>query len=503
MLPLLCALLAGCGPAKTPDTELPAVGTTGVASGVAGGTPSGASSGTAVGTPTSWPQLPAPTWEVTGVWSAWSSPQLVDLDRDGVLDVVTGHGTESPNDPLDTLGEVRAHSGADGSVLWQRTARQEVFASALFAELGGSVGVDVVIGGRHGELMALDGSTGAVLWQWPDDVIEARAAGWYNFYTAAPLPDLDGDGVIELLLANGGDNLAQPGDPRPPGRLAVLDGATGAVDSTATMPDGAETYCSPRVDGDRVFFCSGGETEPGSLWVTDLATLRSGDLSTATRLVDGAAKGVIGPAALADLTGDGVPDPVVQTYAATVVATDGDAGTELWSAPLPGHESHGMPILAELTGDGVLDVFVSANQGTFPAFTGMTHRALDGATGAELWSGPAGVFGTSGGVAVDLDGDGLDEVIFGVNDGTLGGPLNWQPWLFDPVDRSLHALAPPFARSGVSAPWVGDLDDDGRLELVLLTADLGEGSTWRLARYDLDDAVPATITTPHYVGGGP
>lgn len=44
--------------------------------------------------------------------------------------------------------------------------------------------------------------------------------GWYNFTTPQLIPDQDGDGLKDLLIANGGNPKAAAGDPdRPAGRL--------------------------------------------------------------------------------------------------------------------------------------------------------------------------------------------------------------------------------------------------------------------------------------------
>lgn len=485
---VVCFLLVAC--AREPEEGPPVETTAGVP---ATGTP-------ATGTPTlTPPTLPAPTWEVGGVWSSSSSPRAADLDGDGVLDLVLGHGSESPEDPLVTFGGVTAHDGATGALLWEVTTRQEVFGSACFVELGGTPGPDLVLGGRHAELVALDGATGAELWTWPMDVATSRAAGWFGFYSARPLDDLDGDGVPELLLANGGDPLAGPLDPRPPGRLVVLSGATGAVVGDAATPDGAETYLSPIPIQGGFLFGTGGETWPGGLFRATVGDVLAGDLSTAEELVDGGTKGAIAPPAVTDLDGDGLDDVVLSTFGGSLVAVSG-AGGELWRVDLPDHEAHGGPGLGQLDGDGVPDVFASFPEGTFPAYVGMTHLAVSGATGEVLWQQDLGVYASSGPALVDLDGDGLDEPIFGVNEGALGGELRWTPWRWDPVAREAAPLADAFERAGVSNPYVGDLDRDGDLELVVVTASMGDGATWQLRRYDLDAVAPERVAWGAYLG---
>jgi len=89
-------------------------------------------------------------------------PVLVDLDGDGVLDVVTWAVAD------DNVYEVRALSGRDGSLLWRRSLSRplalEMAPPALAAgDLGGRLAVVVDCG--NGEVWALD-SAGERIWVW-------------------------------------------------------------------------------------------------------------------------------------------------------------------------------------------------------------------------------------------------------------------------------------------------------------------------------------------------
>ena len=60
--------------------------------------------------------------------------------------------------------------------------------------------------------MAIDGASGDVLWEFyaaGDSLDPGTNAGLYNFYNPQRIPDQDGDGRDDLLVANGGDYLAE------------------------------------------------------------------------------------------------------------------------------------------------------------------------------------------------------------------------------------------------------------------------------------------------------
>ena len=448
------------------------------------------------------PFLTTSTWASRGDTDTFSSPRLVDLDGDGILDVVSGRGTSLGGDPLDTVGYATAHSGATGELLWRADARQEVFSTAALPDLTGDGVSDPVFGGRHAEMFAVNGATGEVLWSFAMEVQEARDAGWYNTFSVQSVADRDGDSVPDLLIANGGDSLIEPDESeRPSGRLALISGATGGVLSSALVPDRRETYLSPVLLGTDVIFGTGGETVEGSLWRASLDDIDSGDLDGALALLEGEL-GAIAPPSMTDLNDDCIDDIVVANFSGTLAAIDGATNEVLWRVEQEG-QTYNSPTLGFFTDDGIPDVFGSVMEGSWPVYERMVHRLIDGATGAVLWTGELGVFGSSGSVAVDLDGDGRDEVILGVNDSSFGSdePPRWQLHHFDPVLLTLTPIADLADRAGVANPWIGDLDGDGLLELVTNTADLtGLSGEWKTERFDLDVAAPPSVSWGSYLG---
>jgi hypothetical protein len=83
----------------------------------------------------------------------FSSPRSPDLIGDGVMDIIIGGGTNS----LFSNNGVMAYDGVDGTLLWNRSSRDELFGSAIFQDLNSADINDVIISGRDVQLLAIFG----------------------------------------------------------------------------------------------------------------------------------------------------------------------------------------------------------------------------------------------------------------------------------------------------------------------------------------------------------
>ncbi len=72
-----------------------------------------------------------------------------------------------------------------------------------------------------------------------------------------------------------------------------------------------------------VLFGTGGTLKPGALYAVSLYDLYKKDLSEAAMVYLDEEKGMLTPATLADVTGDGVADVVLASFDEAVVALDG------------------------------------------------------------------------------------------------------------------------------------------------------------------------------------
>src|SRR4030095_10443740 len=92
-----------------------------------------------------------------------SSPRTTDLNNDGVLDIIIGAGK---NEFQQTDMGVLALDGRTGNILWKQQAIDQVFGSASFCDINGDHVKDIFIGGRSPQLKAIDGKSGALIWDY-------------------------------------------------------------------------------------------------------------------------------------------------------------------------------------------------------------------------------------------------------------------------------------------------------------------------------------------------
>jgi hypothetical protein len=142
----------------------------------------------------------------------WSSPALVDLNGDHVLDIVIG----TDSHPEYAGGSVWALKG-DNTVLWIAYTTQTMQSSPAVGDIDADGEPEIVIGtGTYypqGYKMIADGHkvyafdrTGDILDGWP-----THTAG--NMFASPSLADLDGDGTLEIMIGCGTGSHYDPNDP--------------------------------------------------------------------------------------------------------------------------------------------------------------------------------------------------------------------------------------------------------------------------------------------------
>ncbi len=404
-----------------------------------------------------------------------SSPKCIDLNEDGVLDCVIGAGLNE-FDSSDT--SVIAINGKDGSVLWAVGAQDQMIGSPVFLQLTDDSIQDVVIGGRGAQLLAINGNTGDVLWQFSIQGNEANAIGFmrFNFYTPQVIDDINTDGVQDLLVSNGGNFSAEPytGNSRYPGVLGIIDGATGEILHVAEMPDKKETYMSPvYLEGNKqVIFGSGGETIGGCLYQIGIEDILSDDLSSAIAIMCKQRHGFMSPPTITDVNIDGVQDIVVNWHGGEMIAINGKDHTVIWSHKVNESEVYASPTPAYINDDRIPDFFSHFSFGKWPKYSGAAQHIINGKTGELLYADSLGCGSFSTALSMDSNKDGFSEILFSTNSFECSGiylaNTTYNLVLWDPVNAKQQNLIDPItAKNLFSTPWLGDLDGDSQLDLLV------------------------------------
>ena len=299
-------------------------------------------------------------------------------------------------------------------------------------------------------------------------------------YNAPAMADLDRDGRLDLLVGVIGGAY----DPTTTSRanLYLLTQPAPGAWTTRTrqfldMLDlGSES--SPAlgdIDGDGdLDLLIGNKIEPGSAVSGSLYLLRNiGTAKAPSFRAEGTiavGSGYHYAPALADLDGDGKPDLILGTWRDMVryYRNDGSPAAPHFTLADSAliritRGSHTTPALADLDGDGDLDMVVGESSGslnyyrndgtrTAPSFTLVSDEWLGAKAGARAVPR-----------LVDLDGDGRIDLVVGTQ---VGPPLVYRNTgtrtaaAFTP--DSVAVDWPPF-----SAPVFGDLDGDGRLDILV------------------------------------
>ncbi|MFM7643302.1 MAG: T9SS type A sorting domain-containing protein [Sphingomonadales bacterium] len=411
----------------------------------------------------------AQNWQsFTDSISTLSSPRACDLNNDGIKDVVFGGGT----DGVYSNNGIMAYNGANGALLWKRPARNEVFGSAIFKDITNDGIKDVFIVGRQAQLLAINGSNGQLIWDYFPYNVNPADSGLYNFYNPQFIADVSGDGVQDILVANGGDHAAPVWDTtRPPGHLMVVNSMNGQLLAKAVVPDSAETYCSALVadvqgNGTQwVLYGTGGETLGGSFWACPLSALLNNTLAPSIVLMTDPQLGFVAPASLIK-NASGQYDIIIQSYGGKVSKIKAANWSTVWSYDLPNTESSAEPVIGNFTGNFAPDVFLSLAKGTSSSYTDYYQVLLDGESGQEVFKDSIGLLQFASGNAIDLNNDGRDEAILSVNYMQSGA---WKHRL-EVFDFVAHTIQPLVGQqTGVnigSTPLFTNLDNDNLLDLV-------------------------------------
>lgn len=447
-----------------------------------------------------------------------SSPRAADLNNDGIKDLIIGCSKKEfqQNDTA-----VMAVDGATGKILWKVAARDQMYGSAALLDINQDSIPDVVIGGRAAELQAINGKDGKVIWAFfpKGNSMEPRKKGWFNFYNPQIIPDQNQDGVEDILVSNGGDILVAPYDPkRPTGNLLVIDGRNGKLLAMAKGPDRKETYMSVVIaklskdDKDyTIVFGTGGETIGGHLYRTTLKDVMKQDLSGAKMLASSKNKGFIAPPVLCDLNLDGYLDIVANAVEGNTIALDGKNNNILWKNGIKNAEAYGSLAVGHFNHDSIPDLFTTFTEGMWPNLQNSKQIMYDGRTGKISFLDSLGVLQTSSPVIADFNNDGYDDGLVCINFIVMQKEIFKTYYnmlvIYDFHKESTYQLTVETPGINLSStPWIGDLDKNGKLDIVYcyLTDARSETSMngFKMVRLSLDTGVKKAIKWGAYMGSG-
>lgn len=179
-------------------------------------------------------------------------------------------------------------------------------------------------------------------------------------------------------------------------------------------------------------------------------------------------KGFIVNSVLADLNHDGKHDIINTRLNSVLSAVDGKSGEILWEHIFPGYECYVAPTVGYFVGDDTPDVFITIAKGAYPNYVSFDQLVIDGNTGKIVLRTSNGTFQFASGLAIDVNGDGWDEIIY--NENKMDVETYATTNQFRVID--LHKNTSEFIgerRVGTcfsSTPGIVDLEGDGKLELV-------------------------------------
>jgi outer membrane protein assembly factor BamB len=466
------------------------------------------------------PQENVVVWEaVYPVTTAYSSPRTIDLNKDGILDIVIGTGS---GEWIYTDVGVLALDGKTGKRLWHQSARNQVVGSAVFYDITGDGVPEVFIGGRSAELKAINGATGELIWEFlqTDDAQVPKSLGWFNFTTPQLIPDQNGDGYKDLLIANGGDATLRADNPnRPVGKLLIISSKDKKIIAQADMPDGKETYLSPLIfdiekNNATIIFGTGGETIGGHLYKTTLKDLLNNDISKAKVLFQTHQKGVIAPPVLVDINQDDALDIVQNLVEGKIIAIDGKTNQVLWQVSLEGTEAYNQPAVGFFNEDEIPDFFINFSIGTWPSFKNIIKTAvIDGKTGKFIYQVDlqGNGFSFTSPLSIDLNNDGFSEVLLTFNQQNEENLPVTKLVCIDIKNQQTIPLDLLKGTNWASTPWIGDMDNNGKADIIYLAGTVEKEHDpesafysiplrFNIRRVELPYLKPANILWGSYIG---
>ena len=482
-------------------------------------------------------QAPVLKWQRGGCYATWcetgwySSPAVADLDGDGTMEGIGGAYT------LFVL------NGEDGSEQWHvdpPVPNARAWPGVVVADIDGDNDWEVVTAHGYGYVRVLD-HAGNPVWTQQPASNELRGLAAY---------DLDDDGTLEIIVTGAvyskvntwvyeHDGALRAGWPQLDDDSGYAYGvfndnaAVGDLDGDGVgeivVPSDVHYICAYEPNGDQILAHSmygGKDWGKVGVWESLDTELRGWGTCSPS---DGRAERyranfAHGPAAIADVNGDGVVEVVAVgnvydcipgypskyngVYIFNADRSRFNVGSYDWQsvpvdtgAPLSEdwnviENNQPNPVVADLDGDGRLEIIYSSYDGRVHAF--WLDKTEHGNWPYSVYSAAEGFYRfASEPVVADLDNDGHAEVLF-ASWTEKGSNHTGRLHILDYLGNPLQEVNLPNAfgnwdwNGALPAPTLANIDSDTDLEIVLNTAHSG------LVAYDL----PGTANTRILWGTG-
>lgn len=466
-----------------------------------------------------------------GSWDEnwFASPGLVDVDGDGVLDIVA---------PRHSV--LYVYSGT-GELLWQTAWAHSasdspehgdvrMWPSAVVGDLDGDEDVEIAVSAHPDDAgfnVAVYDHEGELLPGWPRAFSDAEVR-------SIAAADVDGDGVSEILINKQADGPAT--------NVFELDGSTAAGWPQVGECEAPEGDCidyggfnqnigAGDVDGDGVldvvstydaigFGVFHGDGTPheahedfADSWITGVEAYHDMELALQGWGDGDRSEFTYSPPVVADIDDDGDAEIILAGDHEHTQSTENQGISvwvlnhdmtrpEGWERP----KDSGLPLNYGTIGNNIVSTYpapsvgdldgVPGKESVVPAGDGLLYAYRS--DGELYWSYPFGsaspYVGASEALIVDLNQDGSPEVVFTTY--ASGEPR--QPdtpahlIVLDAGGNLLHQVE-IFGRGSMAAPSVADLEGDGQLELVISLKDSLGGDRGGVQIWDLPGAADNCI----------